>query len=164
MEEHILQRNKQHLQQVTKEGGIPIQAWFQKMIWNNGYSDKGGGVLEGDIEWEEIPNDPEIRAWLTAIVKTVNKKRLPPIWGGITTQEFMQAFKKAKEKKSSSPLGLDYTIWKFIASDEELAELFAIMMRLPFEYGFINERWCKATDVMLEKRPGVRKIHQLRII
>ena len=76
----------------------------------------------------------------------------------------MQAFKKAKENTSSSPSVLDYALWKCIASDEVLAEVFAIMMILPFEYGFINERWCKATDVMLEKKPGVRKIHQLRII
>ena len=62
MENNLLQRNKRHLQQVTKERGITMQAWFQKMIGNDGYSDKGGGVLEGEIEWEEIPNDPEIRA------------------------------------------------------------------------------------------------------
>ena len=90
-------------------------------------------------------------------MKMEKEKRLPPIEGSISTQEFMQAFKKAKENTSSSPLGLDYTIWKCIASDEELAEFFAIMMSLLFKYGFINERWCKATDVMLEKKPGVRK-------
>ena len=55
-------------------------------------------------------------------------------------------------------------IWKCIARDESLAELFAIMMSLQFKYEFVNERWCKATDLMLKKKPGVRKIHQLRII
>ena len=110
MEEQLLQRNKRHLQQVTKEGGIPMQAWFQRMIGNDGYSEKGGGVLEGDIEWEEIPDDPEIRAWVKAVMKTEKEKILPPIEGGITTQEFMQALKKAQENTSSSPSGLDYTI------------------------------------------------------
>ena len=76
----------------------------------------------------------------------------------------MQTFKKVKENTSSSPSGLDYTIWKCIASNESLAEVFAIMMSLLFKYGFVHERWCKATDVMIEKKPGVRKIHQLRII
>ena len=37
-------------------------------------------------------------------------------------------------------------------------------MNLPFKYGFVNERWCRAKDVMLEKKPGVSKIHQLHII
>ena len=36
MEKHLLQRNKRHLQQVTKERGIKMQAWFQKMIGNYG--------------------------------------------------------------------------------------------------------------------------------
>ena len=98
------------------------------------------------------------------MIQTEEEKKLPSIEGGITTQVFMQAFKKAKENTSSSPSGLDCTIWKFIASDETLAEIFAITMSLPFKYVFVNERWCKATDVMLEKKPGVRKIHQLRII
>ena len=92
MEEQLLQRNKRHLQQVTREGGMPMKAWFQNMIGNDGYSDKGGGLLEGDIEWGEIPDDPEIRAWLKAIMKMEKEKRLPPIEGRITTQEFMQAF------------------------------------------------------------------------
>ena len=78
-----------------------MQAWFQKMIGNDGYSDKRGGVLEGDIEGEQITNDPEIRAWLKAVVQTEEEKKLPSIEGGITTQEFMQAFKKAKENTSS---------------------------------------------------------------
>ena len=38
------------------------------------------------------------------------------------------------------------------------------MMSLPFEYGFVNERWTNSIDVMLEKKRGQRKIHMLRII
>ena len=64
----------------------------------------------------------------------------------------------------SSPSGIDYTIWKCIAKDNGLAAIFLDMMSLPFQYGFVNNQWCRATDVMLEKKPGVRKIHQLCII
>ncbi|KAL7524344.1 hypothetical protein ACHAXR_000536 [Thalassiosira sp. AJA248-18] len=38
------------------------------------------------------------------------------------------------------------------------------MISLPFIYGFANTRWLQETDVMLEKKKGVRKIHILRII
>ena len=69
IEKHLSKRNKQHIQQVAKEKGIPMQEWFQKLIGNDRYSEKGGRVLEGDIEWEEIPNDPEIRAWLKAVIR-----------------------------------------------------------------------------------------------
>ena len=105
-----------------------------------------------------------MKAWLKTLIKTDKEIKLPPITGGITTEEFKQSFQKAKENTSSSPSGLDYPIWKCIASDDTMAEVFAIMMSLPLKYGFINERWCQATDVMLEKKQGVRKIHQLRII
>ena len=37
-------------------------------------------------------------------------------------------------------------------------------MSLPFMYGFVNQRWRKMVDVMIEKKKGVHKIHQLRII
>ena len=90
--------------------------------------------------------------------------KLLPITGGITTEEFKQAFRKAKENTSSSLSGLDYTVWKCIASDDTMAEVFAIMMSLPLNYGFVNNRWCQATDVMLEKKQGKRKIHRLRTI
>ena len=55
-------------------------------------------------------------------------------------------------------------IWKFIEKDNGLAAIFSDMMSLPFQHGFVNNRWCRATDVMLEKKSGVWKIHQLRII
>jgi hypothetical protein len=38
------------------------------------------------------------------------------------------------------------------------------MMSLPFEYGFVKERWTNLIDVMLEKKTGQRKIHMLQII
>ena len=37
-------------------------------------------------------------------------------------------------------------------------------MRLPFMHGFVNDRWAKCINVMLEKKKGVRKFHMLRII
>jgi hypothetical protein len=45
-----------------------------------------------------------------------------------------------------------------------MCEYMSVMMSLPFVYGFINKRWTKALDVMLEKVKGLRKIHRLRII
>ena len=38
------------------------------------------------------------------------------------------------------------------------------MMSLPFKYGFVNDRWCRATDAMLENKHGLSKIQQLSII
>ena len=98
-----------------------------------------------------------MREWIRALIRTPAETKLPMIEGTITKKEFQRAFAKAKENTSSSPSGMDYTVWKFIAKDDELASIFAIMMSLPFQYGFINKRWCKTTNVMLKKKPGVRK-------
>ncbi|KAL7517424.1 hypothetical protein ACHAWF_000123, partial [Thalassiosira exigua] len=69
-----------------------------------------------------------------------------------------------KKPLSSSPSGIHYTFWKDIASDSKISLYVVIMMCLPFMYGFKNDRWAKCLDVMLEKKPDVRRIHQLRII
>ena len=69
-------------------------------------------MLRGNIEWEEIPDDPEIRAWVKSLIRTKEETSLQPIQGITTTREFKDAFKAAKENTSSSPSGIKYTIWK----------------------------------------------------
>ena len=51
-----------------------------------------------------------------------------------------------------------------MAACDYCAEFLFIMVSLPFMYGFVNNRWTREIDVMLEKKKGVRKIHLLRII
>ncbi|KAL7524026.1 hypothetical protein ACHAWF_000788 [Thalassiosira exigua] len=38
------------------------------------------------------------------------------------------------------------------------------MASLPFIYGFVHRRWISETDFMIEKIPGDRRMHRLRII
>ncbi|KAL7551260.1 hypothetical protein ACHAWF_014446 [Thalassiosira exigua] len=65
---------------------------------------------------------------------------------------------------SSSPSGLYYTLWKAIAEKVYFCKYMAIVMSLPFMYGFSNKRWEFGIDGMLEKKASVRKIHLMRII
>ncbi|NCG03649.1 MAG: hypothetical protein GWP22_09365, partial [Actinomycetales bacterium] len=76
----------------------------------------------------------------------------------------MEMFKKADEKTSSDPRTLNYTIWKAMARSKYISSFASVLISLPFMYGFVNRHWIKMADVMLEKKPGVRKIHLLRII
>ena len=61
MELHLLARNKRHLQQVSKEDGIPMQEWFQKLIGGDGYSEAGAKLLAGNVNWKDIPDNKEVR-------------------------------------------------------------------------------------------------------
>ena len=53
-------------------------------------------LIGGNIEWDQILSDPEIRAWIKAIAKMEKESALPPIMGEITMKEYYDAFKAAK--------------------------------------------------------------------
>ena len=92
------------------------------------------------------------------------EKNCTPIDDMLFHDKFKQVFQDIQERTSSSPSGMNYTIWKCITSVNEMSHYMVIMMRVPFMYGFKNNWWTKCIDVMLEKKVGVRKIYQLRII
>ena len=73
-------------------------------------------------------------------------------------------FKAAREKTSSDMRTLNYSLWKSIATSDVLSSFAAILLSLPFMYGFVNDHWTHMSDYMLEKKPGQRHIHTLRII
>ena len=79
----------------------------------------------------------------------------------ITTQEFQQGFMKLSNRTSSSPSGRNY---KILATDPELSQILARVIKLPFTYGFSQARWCTAVQFMLEKEPGNPIKSKLRVI
>jgi hypothetical protein len=82
----------------------------------------------------------------------------------ITTQEFYDSYKVAKENTSSSPSGRHIGHYKAILKDPKLSSLHATMMSIPFQVGIVQDRWWKVTDIMLEKTAGDSHCHRLHII
>ena len=162
IESLLLERNKRHLQQSDVEEGRVHDPTIQSLISGHG-TDLLDEILSGSISLD-LAADEVLRAWLLALQQTDEEKALPPITGSISKEEFQAAFKAVSEHTSSSPSGMHYSIWKCLAREDDLAEWLSVMMSLPFEYGFTNERWTSSLDVMLEKKRGQRKIHMLRII
>ena len=158
----LLERNKRHLQQASIEAGRVHDPLMQSLMSDHG-TDLMQEVYDGTIS---IPDatDEVIAAWIESVKQTDAERLLPPIQGVISKTDFQEAFRKVSEKTSSSPSGLHYTIWKCLARHDDIASWMCIMMSLPFQHGFINNRWTKCLDVMLEKKTGNRKIHMLRII
>jgi len=48
-----------------------------------------------------------------------------------------------------------------ITESELLSNLHSIVMPIPYMVGISPQRWRQIIDVMLEKKPGERKIHRL---
>ena len=103
-------------------------------------------------------------AFFDALKSTPRTASLPPVLGTINSEQFQEMFRHSKEKTSSDSRTLNYSIWKCIASSDRLSGFAAILLSLPFMYGFVNTHWTHMSDFMLEKKPGVPHIHQLRII
>lgn len=82
----------------------------------------------------------------------------------MTKEQYQTCFAVANEKVSSGGSGLNYTLWKAMAAQDDMAEFLCILISLPFIYGFALDRWLHEIDVMLEKKKGNFKIHMLRII
>ena len=101
--------------------------------------------------------------WLKQLQRSDAELDMAPTVGAISAATFQAAFKASKEKTSSNG-DLHYTVWKCMAREDDFADWLSIMMSIPFMFGFAPLRWQRMTDVMLEKKKGVRKIHQLRII
>lgn len=112
-------------------------------------------VLDGSISIDEAMDeamDEAKAAWVRAVQQTEQEKKLPPITGKITKEQFQGVLKAVSDNTSSSPSGLHYTIWKCLAAEDDFASWMCLMMSMPFEFGFVNNRWTNAIDVMLEKK------------
>ena len=161
IEQYLILRNKRHLQQVDIEGGTSASDVMMKVRAEHGLSQFNEDIIAGKpIDTTDAP--PEVVDWFKAIALPPDVQH-PTVTGTITKQEYQDMFKVAREKTSSGGR-VHYTLWKALAEQDDFAEFLCVMMSLPFLYGFANPRWCNAIDVMLEKKPGVRRIHQLRII
>jgi hypothetical protein len=87
-----------------------------------------------------------------------------PIPLTITKDQFKNLYNNIAERTSSSPSGRHLGHYKVAAKSNLLAELHTNMMSIPYMVGISPQRWRQVVDVMLEKKPGERKIHRLRIV
>lgn len=163
IEQCLLQRNQKHLEQTALEGGVSTLPPFTLLREDHGFNDMSRKVLAGE-PITEYTLTPTATAFFQALRQTEKEKNLTPVMGYITSADVQEMFKRSKERTSSDSRTLNYTLWKCLAKNEKIAGFLSILLSLPFVYGFPNSHWTHMTDFMLEKKPGVRQIHTLRII
>ena len=165
MEKLLMERNKRHLQQMAMENTPPSTKNTKEAIKFDGTDEKGDRILRNEVTTELDQFPRVIRTWFRQFTRSKEEQeKCTPIDGYIRRTDFQQAFKEVKERTSPSPSGIHYIFWKCIATDDDISDYMAVMMRLPFMHGFPNAIWSRCIDVMLEKKSGVRQIHELRII
>ena len=163
MQEWLRRRNKRHLNQMHVEQRPPTRAEFQSVLAEHGTSEVAQAILDGTFDPTTLGMDEGTETFIRGLQRREKEKSLT-IPRQMTTEEFQESMKITHEDTSSSASGLHYTLWKAIAEDDDLSATHAIMISLPFMYGFVCERWRKIIDCMLEKKAGVRQIHIMRII
>lgn len=163
IEAHLLRRNKRHLEQTSRETGISTGPLLSDLRANNGINPLTSDLLDGSFD-TTYELSPELTQFFAALKQTTQEKALRPILGTITSNQFQQMFRRAREKTSSDTRTLNYSLWKCIARSDFISSFAAVLLSLPFTYGFVNTHWTHMSDFMLEKKPGVRHIHTLRII
>ncbi|KAL3802447.1 hypothetical protein ACHAWO_004749 [Cyclotella atomus] len=163
MQEWLRRRNKRHLNQMHVEQRPPTRAEFRSVLAEHGTSEVAQAILDGTFDPTTLGMDEGIETFIRGLQRPEKEKSLS-IPRQMTTEEFQESMKVTHEDTSSSASGLHYTLWKAIAEDDDLSATHAIMISLPFMYGFVCERWRKIIDCMLKKKAGVRQIHIMRII
>eukprot|EP00956_Cyclotella_meneghiniana_P035927 scaffold119601_cov26-Cyclotella_meneghiniana.AAC.1 len=163
MEDWLMRRNKRHLQQMYVEQSPPTTAEFEPFLAEHGTSSLTDEILNGTLDLEGFDLSKEMKLFLKSLQQTP-KEREMHIPGRMPCEAFQEVMKIQNESTSSSPSALHYTLWKAIAEVDELAEIHSLWVSLPFMYGFICNRHKREIDCMLEKKPGVRQIHIMRII
>jgi hypothetical protein len=78
--------------------------------------------------------------------------------------EYASGWKKVKERTSSGPSGITIPHMKAHGQSEILTCVDTIMANLTYRHGFAPSRWKKGLDVMIEKKPGSRRLDTLRAI
>jgi hypothetical protein len=114
---------------------------------------KGQYVQTGEVdEWAQ-----RLLPFLSQVIPTAQATDLTP-------HQYRQGWKRVKEKTSAGPSGITIPHMKAHGTSDYLSQVDCIMANLPYRYGFSPDRWQKALDVMLEKKPGIRRLDTLRAI
>ena len=118
----------------------------------HGFTPQSSSILQGKFSHPSL--DPYTNAHLRELQRPDHIPPWPPELLHISVSEHRAAWRKAKEKTSSSPSGLHFGLWKTNATHPDLCEIDTILRAIPFRTGYSLQRWLKGIDVELQKDPA----------
>ncbi|KAI2503585.1 hypothetical protein MHU86_10872 [Fragilaria crotonensis] len=158
MEKHLLSYNRESFR-AAAESPCGSGVIFDALT-----SPAAKDVLRGVVPLEWYGNDLALKEFLASfcIPEVVTKSE--PIPTAITTHDVIKGFKSWSEGTSTSPSKRHLGHYKAIVQEPELLQCLTWFLHIVTSKGTAVNRWCQATNVLIEKDPGQPKIHRLRII
>jgi hypothetical protein len=164
--EEIAQRVKtNNIQQCNQAENTPfVSGPLATLIGRNGDSPSSQALLNGLLPTNLLPDLlPEtVRVLQTLATPVATLADDSPVT--ITEEEFVKAYRVAKESTSSSSSGRHIGHYKAVLKAPDLIQVHNVMMSLPYQVGFAPHRWTNVMDIMLEKEPGNSRCHRLPIL
>ena len=118
-------------------------------LGDDGFGPSIGPILNGTQE-----PFPEVDEFTNALLPFFKRPECVEraIASAITTDEFIEGWKKMKERTSGGPSGHHFGMMKAIVQARDLAEVEATLANIPYATGTTLDRWKHGTNVMLEKK------------
>lgn len=101
---------------------------------------------------------------LCQTMATFSQESRPVYPEDLTLEMFKSLYKALDEHTSSSPSGWHLGHYKAAIQSELLSQVHSQLMSIPTLTSISPTKWQQVVDIMLEKKPGDRRIHCLRII
>jgi hypothetical protein len=119
-----------------------------------GIGENSRAVLAG--EYVPPPNIDKYAAMLLQHLKQLTASKQPPRFSAmISTEQYIQGWKHAKEQTTTGSAILHFGHFKAGARDPLIADFEATMAHIPYATGYSPKRWCHVMDYELLKKEGV---------
>ena len=165
----ILRRNAAKLG--AAKNSIFNQDRLLNLMGDHGDTPTADSILNGtfninDVDtWSEMEHKDELKTFLLNMQrpKDPTGAQIPDMKWTFEASEFRDTFSKKSETTGCGPSGITMHFYRLFCEDDELAELHAKFIMLPFRYGFTLERWQQSVHFMLQKL-AIPTWEKLRII
>jgi len=170
---YLLTRNRLHFGQAHGTDFTTPQ-FTQNIDWTAS-TDSAELILRGEYTSTELT---DLQSLLLQHCRSPQLDAISPI---ITEEDFSSKFKSWNERTSTSPSGIHLGHYKALVSRNdadhsteegaqveskrmELIRAHTSMLNYAIRHTYSYSRWQNVVNVMIQKDPGVTKIHRLRVI
>ena len=162
IEKHLLTYNRQAFQAAAKSQlGHGI---IYNSITFSSLSKSASQLLKGHVPHSWHGDDLLLKDFLASYAIPPTIKDSDQINTSISEEDVKKGFKNWNEQTTTSPSGRHLGHYKAIIQDHKLLRYITLFLNIALTNGITILHWSEATNIMIEKDPGIPKITRLRII